>query len=129
MKLKRLTAGHVSLTLSRQELGTMGNSLNEVCNGIRVVDFESKMGGKRNEVEQILDNIIPVYRKMKQSKSSSVTVRFSDYELSAIIGALTTVSREIDEIEFYTRMGAELSEVEQILDQMTPIYHKMKQQQ
>ncbi len=51
---------YVLLRLSLDELGTIGNALNEVCNGIRVVEFESKMGGSPSEVEQILDDIIPI---------------------------------------------------------------------
>jgi hypothetical protein len=85
------------------------------------------MGGNPEEVEHILDEIIPIYRKADRPRSSDVTVSFSDGELRAIIGALKTVCREISEFEFQTRMGDELSEVEQILDQITPIYSKMTQ--
>ncbi len=127
MKLKALAADRVSLTLSRDELGTMGNALNEVCSGLRVIDFESKMGGEADEVHQILLDIIPVYRKMKESRSSRVTLGFSCREVRSIIGALKEVLLEIDAIEFATRMGAEISEVEEILSQITPIYRKMKQ--
>ena len=127
MKLKGLNAGRALLLLSLDELGTIGNSLNEVCNGIHVADFESKMGGNPEEVEHILDEIIPIYRKADRPRSSDVTVSFSDGELRAIIGALKTVCREISEFEFQTSMGDELSEVEQILDQITPIYSKMTQ--
>jgi putative AlgH/UPF0301 family transcriptional regulator len=65
MKLKEPAADHVSFTLSHHELGAMGNALNEVCNGLYLTDFESKMRRKPEEFEQILDEIIPVYRKMK----------------------------------------------------------------
>jgi len=127
MELKQLNADHAGLVLSRHELGTIGNAINEVCNGFRVADFEFKMGGDVPKVEQVLDDIIPVYRKMKRSGSPYVSVRFSRFELRAIIGALKTVCEEIDLIEFRTRMGATRDEVDEILDTIIPIYQKMKE--
>lgn len=126
MELKQFTVDYASFMMSRHELGTIGNALNEVCNGIHVVDFESKMGGDPKETERILDDIIPVYRKVKRTKSASAAVRFSRRELRAIIGALKEVLLEIDAIEFATRMGAEIREAKRILDQIVPIYRKMK---
>lgn len=127
MKLREFDMDHVLLRLSLDELGTAGNALNEVCNGIRVDDFESKMGGSPSEVEQILDDIIPIYRQMERSGTPHVLVRLSRYEMRAIIGALKEVCHGIDEFEFATRMGAERAEVDQILDEITPIYLKIKQ--
>jgi hypothetical protein len=127
MKPKDLNADRLSLRLSLDELGTIGNALNEVCHGLYVDHFASKMGDKRKNVSLFLDQIVPVYRKADRAGSSHVTVSFSAGELRAIIGALKTVCREIDEIEFHTRMGDELSEVEQMLDQITPIYRKITQ--
>jgi hypothetical protein len=127
MKVKKRAADHISLVVSQSELGRMGNALNEVCNGIHVVDFKSKMGGNPDEVQRVLDDIVAIYRKMEKSGSSLVTVNLCDHELRAIIGALKEVCVRIDEFEFATRMGAERSEVEEILGQKTPIYLKMKQ--
>jgi hypothetical protein len=127
MRLKDLNADRLLLHLSLDELGTIGNALGEVCHGLRVADFASKMGAERSEVIRLLDEIVPVYRKADRSRSSHVVVSFSSCEVRSIIGALKTVCREIDEFEFQTRMGDERSEVEQILDEITPIYSKMKE--
>jgi hypothetical protein len=127
MKFKKLSPDHISFMLSLHELGMIGNALGEVCAGLRVVNFVSKMGAERTEVVRLLDQIVPVYRKADRSGSSRVTLSISSRELRSIIGALRTVCREIAEFEFQTRMGAERSEVEEILDQITPIYLKMKQ--
>ena len=129
MELKGLAADRVSLMVSRHDLGMMGNALNEVCSGLRVRDFTTKMGAPEDEVHQILLDIIPVYRQMERAGSPHARVRFSVWEVRAIIGALKEVRREIDAIEFFTRMGAELSEVDEILNELTAIYRKMKQQQ
>ncbi len=127
MEVKGFDARHASLSLSHDELATISQALNEVCHGLRVDDFPSKMGSDESEVDRLLDEIIPTYYRMKQSRSRHVVVRLSARELRAIIGALREVCREIDEIEFATRMGVKRSEVDQILKEMVPIYRKMKQ--
>ncbi|MBI4965358.1 MAG: hypothetical protein HY913_18930 [Desulfomonile tiedjei] len=126
MKLTGFDADHVLLVLSRNELRAMGQALNEVCNGLRVVDFQIKMGSDKIETEGILDEIIPIYRKMKKSGNQDVEMNFSRRDLRAIIGAFEEVCKEIDAIDFSTRMGAQRSEVDQILAEIVPIYHQMK---
>lgn|GEM_PF-1044741 len=127
MELKEFGVRYVKFDLSRHEIATMHQALNEVCNGFRVAAFELKMGGKVSEVDKIMDHTARVYRKMKRSGSPSASVRLSRFELRAIIGALKEVCREIDPIEFRTRMGATLAEVDAILDAIFPIYPKMKE--
>jgi len=127
MELKELDAHEVSLIVSHHELGTMGNALNEVCNGIAVEDFETKMGAELSRVHDLLEDIIQIYHQMKQTEALYAVVSWSRHELRAIIGALEEVCEEIDAIEFATRMSAQRSEVDQILDEIIPIYDKMKQ--
>jgi hypothetical protein len=127
MKLKEFDAQSVSLILSLDELVTMAQALNEVCNGLRVVDFHIKMGSDEIETLQLLEGyVIPIYKKMKKSGNQDVVISFSRRELRAVIGAFEEVCKEIDAIEFATRMGAQRSEVDQILDEIVPIYHQMK---
>jgi hypothetical protein len=127
MQVKAFDAYHASLRLSRDELATISQGLNEVCYGLRVVNFSSKMGAERLEVGHLIDQTVSIYYSMKKSRSRYGIMRLSARELLAIIGALKEVLLEIDAIEFATRMGAEISEVEQILNQVTPIYSKMNQ--
>jgi len=127
MELKDLDASNVRLVVSLDDLGTMSNALNEVCNGFEVADFRTKMGGNEEEVERILDDIIPVYRRMEQTESPHALVRFSRFELRAIIGALKEVCRVLDPDVFSTRMGATRDEADEILDTIVPIYRKMKE--
>ena len=127
MELKKFDAQSVSLVLSLDELVTMAQALNEVCNGIYVSDFETKMGSDEIETLQLLEDfLIPIYRQMKRSGVSDSVVRFSRRQLRAVIGAFEEVCKEIDAIEFATRMGAERSEVDRILHEIVPIYHQMK---
>jgi hypothetical protein len=85
------------------------------------------MGGDVIKVEQVLDDIIPIYREMERTGSPYASVRFSRFELRAIIGALKTVCDEIELFEFQTLMGAYRSEVDEILETIVPIYRQMKQ--
>jgi len=127
MELKEFDASNVRLVVSLDDLGTMSNALNEVCNGFEVADFHTKMGGNEQEVERILDDIIPIYRQMERTESPRALVRFSRFELGAIIGALKEVCRGLDPDEFSIRMGATRAEVDEILDSIVPIYQKMKE--
>jgi hypothetical protein len=115
----------VRLIITLDELGIGGNALNEVCNGITVVDFADKMGAEESDVEQILDDIIPIYRKMEAAGSAYTSVNLARNEVRAIVGALEEVCREIDPLEFATRMGSPRSEVDQILDTIRSVYRRM----
>jgi hypothetical protein len=126
VKIKEFDDDEVSLQLSRQELAAICNALSEVCHGLRVVDFEAKMGGKRSEVEHTLDEISNAYDKMKEQGLGEGFPRFSDRELRMIIGALQEVCREIEDWEFHTRMGAEPDEVDETLVELIAVYQKMK---
>ncbi len=51
----------VLLEISKDELGTLGNALNEVCNGIKVTDFDTRIGVKIEKAEIILDFLRTTY--------------------------------------------------------------------
>lgn len=125
MQIKEFDDDEVSLQLSDDELATISNSLNEACYGLRVADFEAKMGANRSEVGQKLDEILNYYDKMKEEALSAALMRFSDRELRMIIGALKEVSERIPDWEFHTRMGAEPGEVDEILVELITVYSKM----
>jgi len=47
----------VTLQFSKQELELVNNALNEVCNGIDVPEFETRMGCTREELQNLLSEI------------------------------------------------------------------------
>lgn len=59
----------IILELSKNELGVLGNALNEVCNGIEVPDFDTKIGVKTENASLILDSLISIYIKTNQIRS------------------------------------------------------------
>jgi hypothetical protein len=53
--------------VSMQELLILNNALNEVCNGIDVPEFETRMGISLQEVDQLLGSIRLMLEKLEQS--------------------------------------------------------------
>ena len=126
MEIQEFHRDYVVLGLSHHELGVMGNSLNEVCNGFRVADFERKIGVAKSEAEHYLDEIAEDYRRWEASSESYGFRRFSRRELRAIIGAFHEVFIEMDyEFELHTRLGAWRWEMDKILSEITLIYQRM----
>jgi hypothetical protein len=45
------------IVMSRDELILINNALNEVCNGIDIREFSTRLGASRSEAEELLDAI------------------------------------------------------------------------
>ena len=126
MEIQEFHRNFVVLGLTRSDLGTMGNSLNEVCNGFHVADFERKIGVPESEAEHFLHEIGKTYRQWKAESMSYGFRSFSRRELRAIIGAFHEVFIEMDyEFELHTRLGAWRWEMDKILSEITLIYQRM----
>lgn len=57
MKLISRDQGALVLSLSRDELVAINNALNEVCHGVGMPGFESRIGASRDEVEGLLASV------------------------------------------------------------------------
>lgn len=55
-----MNCNYIDIEVSIEEMRIINNALNEVCNGIRVLHFEEKMGYSRDIVQSLLDRINPV---------------------------------------------------------------------
>ncbi|MFH0824815.1 MAG: hypothetical protein V2B18_18845, partial [Pseudomonadota bacterium] len=128
MDLDELEADRVILNLSREELGNMRGTLNEVCRGMRVKNFSTKMGADRDKTIQIHLTIRSVCDHMDEFDFDYVSVRLRGWELRAIIGAMQEICRELG-FEFSTRMGVEQSVIEQMEEELVPIYDQMCRKQ
>lgn len=53
----------IILELSSDELRVLSNALNEVCNGIEVWEFDTRMGVKIDDARNILDFLVSTYIK------------------------------------------------------------------
>ena len=57
MIVRKISDDEFSITATADELIVLGNCLNEVCHGIAVLEFETRLGGTREEVSEMLDKI------------------------------------------------------------------------
>ena len=64
MRINKEQDDEFKIELSREELGSIGNALNEVCNGVHIHDaeFQTRLGVTRNELRTLLDQIVAAYR-------------------------------------------------------------------
>jgi hypothetical protein len=53
----------ITLELSKDELGVICNALNEVCNGIEVWEFDTRMGIKMDQAKLFLESLALIYSK------------------------------------------------------------------
>lgn len=57
MKLKSKSGDCVEIQLTSDELMILNNALNEVCNGLDLPEFHTRMGAGREEVGRLLEEI------------------------------------------------------------------------
>jgi hypothetical protein len=62
MKIERMDAGIIKLEITASELGILNNALNEICNGIDVPEFETRIGCSLEEAAELLKTINTVLR-------------------------------------------------------------------
>lgn len=61
----------VCVRMSLQEVWAVNNALNEVCNGIDVPEFETRMGVSMQQAEALLFNIQQVLGKLEKGEDCS----------------------------------------------------------
>ncbi len=65
MKIRRLKSDGAVVSLSAHELAILNNALNEVCNGLDIAEFSTRMGAELEEAEKLLDQIGKAVRSLK----------------------------------------------------------------
>lgn len=108
------------LEISRHELGSLSNALNEVCNGIEVLDFETKIGLSTEEANGILDFFCSTYQQALQNErlgntENKIVLELTRRELCGLINTITVVCFEIEAWEFETRLGITIEEAKTML--------------
>jgi hypothetical protein len=63
MEYRSREGERVTLCLSVSEVLTISNALNEVCNGMSVPEFETRMGVSRAEVQSLLAQVHSVLER------------------------------------------------------------------
>ena len=64
MKVMAFAGGQFDIQLTKEELGLIGNAINEVCNGVHIPDweFQARLGNTKDEAQALLDQITAAYR-------------------------------------------------------------------
>ena len=65
------TAATVSMTI--REVRILKQALNEVCNGLEVTEFSTRMGASREEVDELLKQLGDILDRMRQDSSHTQT--------------------------------------------------------
>ncbi|HWG45495.1 MAG TPA: hypothetical protein VN688_22215 [Gemmataceae bacterium] len=68
MQLLECDDAHVVLELTHNELIVLNNALKEVCHGIDLPDFSTRLGAQRGEIEALLRQISDVFQAMTKGK-------------------------------------------------------------
>ena len=55
----------IDVRLNPEELGLLGNALNEVCHGVDLCDaeFQTRLGTERKDAKTLLDQLVNAYRQ------------------------------------------------------------------
>jgi hypothetical protein len=72
MNAIKINKDKIILELSADELGVLSNALNEVCNGIEVWEFDTRMGIKIENARIILEALTSIYKKANQTFSNNI---------------------------------------------------------
>jgi hypothetical protein len=73
MELKQVDESGARVLLSPDDLLTICNALNEVCNGLDVPEFATRMGVGREEVLRLLQTANAIYDQVAQHHGSAST--------------------------------------------------------
>lgn len=66
MQLLKINVGSVSMQLTEAELILVNNTLNEVLNGIKITEFQTRLGLSREAAQKLLNEIGSLLDKIKE---------------------------------------------------------------
>jgi len=72
MNAIKIEKDKIVLEISKDELGVLSNALNEVCNGIEVWEFDTRLGIQIEDARIMLDSLIEIYKKTDENSSDNV---------------------------------------------------------
>lgn len=90
------------LTMAMDELAIIHQSLNEVCHGFRLDNFEEVVGNTKKFAKEEMDKLRQLY--VKDSRDD-VSLEVSKDELNVMRNAVRETCKEIDEWEYSIRIG------------------------
>jgi hypothetical protein len=67
MKVLSIGQDSTSIELTKREARLVKNALNEVCNGLGLQDFQTRLGIDRNDARLVLKDFVALVREMSQT--------------------------------------------------------------
>lgn len=101
----------VHVQVSRDELGFLGNALNEVTHGFRHPDFE---GESYTDAARLLRHISDAYEA--SGSEADIRIRMDAQQLRLLIGAIKATVLELGDEEMHTRTGNTVAEARYFLE-------------
>jgi len=68
MQLIQIINNKVTLELSKDELILLANALNEICNGLELWEFDTRIGMSMDDAKLALKSLSAVMNQVEQSK-------------------------------------------------------------
>lgn len=106
MQLINVVGKKADIQFSIDELTTLNNSLNEVCNGINVIDFEQQIGTSREQAKLLLNAINNLASEMcppRYVKDNSKTGTYNHNSSSKTIKKKCILETSEDQVAFFLR--------------------------
>ena len=108
------------LEASWEEVRILHQVLNEVCNGLRIENFEKTIGDM-DAAKIEMSNLRALYADSNARKDSRrISIHMTPSLIEICRNALARVQMEIDDWDFETRLGASKQQVQSMLD----VFHK-----
>ncbi len=111
---------------SLNEVRFIHQAFNEVCHGLRVTDFDTKIGDI-NEAKREMKKFGSFYEDAKEEQVNvPVRIHLDSGQLWLYRNVLKTVCEEIEEWEFQTRTGETRKRAMEIHNQLREILDEMQ---
>lgn len=103
--------------ISIKEIRLIHQAINEVCYGLKVVDFNATIGSRAFAIKT-LERLGRVYEENTKVRNSRINLILTPDDVQLFCNALAEVLKQIDDWEFDTRMGAERAMAVLLLNQL-----------
>lgn len=120
----------IEIRISFEELNIFYRSLNEVCRGIDLFEFETRMGDTKEDVLRLMERILEVINETSKNnmgstedESRSVEIRLSINELLMIHQSLNEICHGFYLSNFQEKIGVTRKEAVDLMDEISGIYH------
>lgn len=105
MQLIKTVGEQAEVQFSTNEIITLNNALNEVCNGVNLVNFETKIGVSREQARILLDSIHKLVNELRSPSQSNISLQLTTKKTtrSSTIKRICTLETSGYQIVFYLR--------------------------